>query len=441
MSKQPTIPHNVEAEEAVLGSLLIDPAFAYVTVTPILKPDDFYVHKNAWMYDAIHSLNQRSVRPDYVTLCDELERQGRLEEIGGAAYLTHLINVVPSALRVEAYAHIVEQAAIRRRLIQAASEVAQLAYDEELDVDVVQTRSEEAVLNTRHDSGEDHDISALVNDLFAEAEEWMEHPTDMPGLPTGIRPLDEMLGGLQTGLYLLAARPSMGKTALALQIASNVAAMGGRVMIFTLEMSPAQLAQRLTCSWAGVSQRDLTRGALNRENYARFVQTAGEVHEWPVSVHTGDVTAGVVRAKVQREQLRGDVALVIVDYLGLMSSDQTVETRNLELGGIGRGLLRAAKALDVPIVAIHQLNRGVDNRADKRPLLSDLRESGQLEEHADVALMLYREGYYDDASFRANVMEVWVRKNRLGGPAGERCELFWQGAYMRCCELEKEEGQ
>ena len=239
----------------------------------------------------------------------------------------------------------------------------------------------------------------------------------------------------------------MGKSALALQrkirAASNVAAAGGRVMIFTLEMSPVQLVQRLTCSWAGVSLLGLQRGTLDQESYARFVQTIGEINEWPVSLHTGEVTPGVVRAKVQRALLQSDVDLVVVDYLGLMALDQaqTAETRNLELGGIGRGLLRAAKALDVPVLALHQLNRGVDGRMDKRPLLSDLRESGQLEEHADVVLMLYREGYYDNGngngnhSERENVMEVWVRKNRLGGPAGERCEVYWQGAYMRCREL------
>ncbi len=294
-------------------------------------------------------------------------------------------------------------------------------------------------------------LQDIIETVFAQAEDRMNNPTDCPGISTGLRPLDGLLGGLQTGFYILAARPSMGKTALALQreirAASNVASSGERVMVFTLEMSPEQLVRRLACSWAEVSLRDLLRGKLEPESYARFTRAVGEINEWPVSLHTGDVTPGVVRAKVQRELLRGDVALVIVDYLGLLSPDQhtlkRAETRNLELGGIARGLLLAANALDTPMLSIHQLNRGVDGRTDKRPMLSDLRESGQLEEHADVVLMLYREGYYDNGNGgvdneneRANVMEVWSRKNRVDGPAGERCELFWRGAMMRCYEME-----
>ncbi len=445
MSKQQAIPHNAEAEEAVLGSLLIDPSMGYISVAPILEPGDFYIQKNAWVYDAVQTLNRRGVMPDFVTLCDELERRGQLKDVGGAAYLTKLINTVPSALRVEGYAHIVEQAAIRRRLILAASEVAKLAYDEEMDIGAVQAQAEEAVLNTRRNGVGDHAIPDVIETVYAQADERMNNPTDCPGLSTGLRPLDGLLGGLQTGFYILAARPSVGKTALALQIASNVAAAGERVMVFTLEMSPEQLVRRLACSWAEVSLRELLRGKLDPESYARFTRAVGEINEWPMSLHTGDVTPGVVRAKVQRELLRGDVALVIVDYLGLLSPDQQTlkraETRNLELGGIARGLLLAANALDTPILSIHQLNRGVDARPDKRPMLSDLRESGQLEEHADVVLMLYREGYYDNGNGgvdneRANVMEVWARKNRLDGPSGERCELFWRGAMMRCYEME-----
>jgi replicative DNA helicase len=180
---------------------------------------------------------------------------------------------------------------------------------------------------------------------------------------------------------------------------------------------------------------------LDTEAFGRFAEAAAEVSEWPLSVHTRNVTAGSVRAKAQRQQLQDDVSLIVVDYLGLMSdgSNSSAESRSLELGSIARNLLLVAKDLEVPILSIHQLNRSVENRSDKRPLLADLRGSGQLEEHADVALMLYRDGYYYPGSERANIMEIWVRKNRLGGPSGTVCELFWQGEYMRCVPLSKSE--
>ncbi len=432
------IPHNVEAEGAVLGSLLIDPTMAYVDTADILKPEHFFVQKNAWIYEAIQRLNRDGVVPDYVTLRDELARRGRLESIGGEAYLMGLINVVPSALHVEAYANIVQEAAIRRRLIQAASEVAKLAYDESRDIGAVQREAETAVLNARPDGKGDHAIYDLVSVVNEDVAERMENPTDIPGLPTGIRALDEMLGGLETGLYILAARPSVGKTAIALQIASHVASGGQDVMLFTLEMSPEQITRRILSSRAAVSQDELKRGLLDHEGYVRFVEASGVVSDWPLSVHTGNVTPGIVRAKVQRQQLRGDVSLVVVDYLGLMSGDGEAETRNLELGNIARNLLLTAKELDVPILTIHQLNRGVESRSDKRPLLSDLRESGQLEEHADVVLMLYRDGCYYPDSERADIMEIWVRKNR-NGPSGALCELFWQAEYGRCVSLVERE--
>lgn len=435
MTKEIQIPHDVEAEEAVLGSLLIDPELAFVVVEDSLRPEDFLIQKNAWVYEAIQKLNRAGIIPDYVTLADELERQERLESIGGAAYLGRLINSVPSALRVEAYAGIVREAANRRQLIKAASDVVKLAYDESLDIETVQRSAETAVLNTRPDLEGDHDIYDLVSAVNEDVAEQMAHPTDVPGLPTGIRALDRMLGGLEPGLYLLAARPSMGKTSVALQIASNVASSGERVKLFTLEMAPQKITKRLLCSWAGVSIEELNRGALEHDEYVRLVETAGVVSEWPLSIHTGNTTAGSVRAKIQREQLHGDVSLVVIDYLGLMSAPEKPETRNLELGAIARDLLLIANELEVPILAVHQLNRSVESRVDKRPMLSDLRESGQLEEHSDVVVMLYRDEYYYPDSERANIMEIWVRKNR-NGPAGVVCELFWQERYMRCVSIE-----
>jgi replicative DNA helicase len=431
MSKKPKQPHNIEAEESVLGALLIDP-LAYANVATILEPDDFYLQKNAWIYEAMRNLHNRGVQVDPTTICDELERHERLEPVGGSAYVTGLIAVAPNALHAKEYAQIVSVKASRRRLLNAASEVAMLAYNEELGIDETQARAETAILDARRNTGGLVTASEGARGLWDDIEDWQENPAEIRGLSTGLTPLDKTIGGLEAGLYVLAARPSIGKTAMGLQIASNVAQRGRKVIFFTLEMSVKKLYERLASSLAKVSLDRVRRGKASSEELQALAQELGEFSECQFMIHTGVVTAGDIRAIVQRESLRDEVALVVVDYLGLMASAKRAETRNLELGAIARSLLLAANDLDVPIIAIHQLNRSVEMRADKRPLLSDLRESGQIEEHADVVLMLYREGYYNPDSELANVMEVWVRKNRLGGPADRRCDMYWHGEYMRC---------
>ena len=248
--------------------------------------------------------------------------------------------------------------------------------------------------------------------------------------------LDDALGGLESGLYLVAGRTSMGKTAKVLQMASNIAERGEKVIVFSLEMSRDQLALRLVCSHALVEQDLIKRGVATPEDYDRLQASIKEIATWPLIIHTGSLQPGDVRAVVQREQRFGAVAAVFVDGLWLMAASKDVENRNLELGSISRDLKLAADALGLPIVAVHQLSRAVEHRADKRPLLADLRESGRLEEDADVVLMLYREGYYNPNSPDANVAEVWVRKNRLGGPAGRCIKLYWSGKHMRFEQLQ-----
>jgi replicative DNA helicase len=427
-----TQPHNIESEEALLGALLIDPA-AYITVAANLQADDFYRQKNRYIWEAIDVLKQRGDSVDHVTVSDELEKRGRLEEIGGAAYLTHLLGSVGSVMSAKTYAESIRSASVRRQLIRAASGIAKLAYDEEIEAEEAQAKAEGLLLGSRRDGSGTVELADLMPELYEDVTYWREHPGEPRGLLTGLNALDKMLGGLKSGLYLLAARPSLGKTSVALQVASNVARRGQKVIIFTLEMSEEQIRNRLTFSEARLTQQQVESGETTEEEHTRLIKAMGEVADWPIVIHEGTVTAGDIRAVTQRETMRGgDVGLVIVDYLGLMAASKQADTRNLELGAISRGLLLAAKDLDTPILAVHQLNRSVDNRADKRPMLSDLRESGRLEEDADVVLMLYRDGYYYPESERADIMEIWVRKNRLGGPAGERCEMYWRGRYMRC---------
>jgi replicative DNA helicase len=423
-------PHSIEAEERVLGSLIIDPE-AYLKVAKPLNVEDFYLQKNAWIYDVVQTLKQSGRAVDFGTLCDELERRNQLDDLGGAAYITDLITVVPSALHVEDYADTVIKKAARRRLIATASRIAQWAYQNDLEVEEAQARAEAAVLDARRGTGGLITSDEMARDLWEKVENWQANPTEIRGLPTGLDPLDKMLGGMSPGLYLLAARPSVGKTAIALQVAANVARRGLKTLYFTLEMSVEQLAMRLASSLAEIEWDRVKRGVATSDELGDLAEGLGEISEWPFSIHRGAVTAGDIRAIAQREGLRGEVGLVVVDYLSLMSAAKEESTRNLELGAISRGLLLAAQDLAIPILALHQLNRGVENRQNKRPLMSDLRESGRLEEDADVILMLYREGYYNPDHEDANIMEIWVRKNRLGGPSGIRAEMFWHGELMR----------
>jgi len=388
------LPFSRKAEEALVGSVVIDPD-AYEKVAPMIDASDIYLRSARMVWQVVEDLKERGDVPDFVTVNDELERREKLEELGGAAYVTRLFEAVPSALHAEQYAKTVREDAERRRLIRAAEEIAKAAYNEGLDVEEMQHRAESAVLGTRRNGSRTVTASEMFNALYEEIAEWQRNPSDMRGLPTGLDALDKMLGGLEPGLYLMAARPSMGKTAVALQIASNVARAGRKVVIFTLEMGERQLALRLACSEAGVVLDRVKRGVVAPAEMERVANAMGEQAEWPLVVHEGTVTVGDVRAVTRRESMTGEVGLVVVDYLGLMASAKEAQTRNLELGAISRGLLLAAKKMDVPILAIHQLSRAVERRNDKRPLLCDLRESGRLEEDADVVLMLYRDGYYN----------------------------------------------
>ena len=436
-----TTPHNLEAEKAVLGSLIVDPG-AHSEVQPTLMSADFYVGKHQRIYTAICAIVARGEQADIITLRDELRRRGWLEEVGGDVYLSELAEGVPRPAYAAQYARQVLDAATRRRLLYAANEVERAAHDTTISVDDALTMAETAVLSLRRASGSEVDAQSLMERLHGRVTDWQENPLaegETRGLATGIRPLDKALGGLEPGLFLLAARPSMGKTALTLQVSSNIAGRNQRVIFFSLEMSPEQVGLRLACTHARVELDRLKRGVVAPEEYERVITSIGAISEWPLIIHTGGFRAGDVRAIIQREQRRGEVAAVFVDGLWLMAASKDVENRNLELGSISRELKLAADALGVPIVAVHQLSRAVEQRADKRPLMSDLRESGRLEEDADVILMLYREGYYSPGSPEANVAEIWIRKNRLGGPSGRCVKLFWLGKYMQFAELQRSE--
>jgi len=375
------IPHNVEAEEALLGSLLIDPEALY-RVSPFLKGEDLYIQKNAWIYEAIFALHERREPIDFVTLCDELERRSQLEEVGGAAYITHLINAVPSAIHVEAYGHIVEQAAIRRRLISAASQIAQLAYQETEDVDQTVDQAEQALFSVsqRRITRDLAPIQDVIRRYYDRIEYLYAHQGEPLGVPTGYIDIDRLLGGLQrSDFIIIAARPSVGKTSLCLSMGRNAARHGQHVAIFSLEMSAEQIVQRMVSAETGIDAQRLRLGTLREDEWPLFVQATGKLADLAVFIDdTPSVSALQLRTKARRLHAEHGLDLIVVDYLQLMTGDVRSENRVQEVSYISRSLKALARELDVPVVAASQLSRAVEQRTDKKPVLADLRESGCL---------------------------------------------------------------
>ncbi len=421
------IPHNIEAEEAVLGSLLIDPE-ALFRVSPFLKGEDFYIQKNVWIYEAIFTLHERREPLDFVTLCDELERREQLVEIGGAAYITRLINAVPSAIHVEAYGHIVEQAAIRRRLISAASQIAQLSYREAEDIDQTIDQAEQALFNVsqRRITRDLAPIQEIIRRYYDRIEYLYAHQGEPLGVPTGFVDIDRLLGGLQrSDFILIAARPSVGKTSLCLSIARNAARHGQHVAIFSLEMSGEQVVQRIVATETGIDAQRLRLGDLREEEWPLFVQATGKLSDLPLFIDdTPSISALQLRTKARRLHAEHGLDLIIVDYLQLMTGDVRSENRVQEVSYISRALKGLARELDLPLVAASQLSRAVEQRSDKRPVLADLRESGSLEQDADVVMFIYRDELYHPETEKQHIADILVRKHR-NGPTGV-VQLFFR---------------
>jgi replicative DNA helicase len=432
------VPHNVEAEEAVLGSLLIDPE-ALFRVSPFLKSDDFYLQKNGWIYEAILALHERREPIDFVTLCDELERQERLEEIGGAAYVTHLINAVPSAIHVEAYGHIVEHSAIRRRLISAASRIAQLAYQEDEDINQAVDRAEQALFSVsqRRITRDLTPVQEVIRRYYDRIEYLYDHRDEPLGVPTGFVDLDRLLGGLQrSDLILIAARPSVGKTSLGISIARHAANLGQHVAIFSLEMSSEQVVQRMVSAETGIDAQRLRLGELREEEWPLFVQATGRLSDLPLFIDdTPSISVLQMRTKARRLHAEHGIDLMLVDYLQLMTTDdRRNESRVQEVSYISRSLKGLARELDIPLVAISQLSRAVEQRSDKHPILADLRASGSLEQDADVVMFIYRDELYNPETEEQNIADIIIAKHR-NGPTGT-VQLFFRDRLAQFLDAE-----
>ena len=414
-------PQNTEAEEAVLGSILIDPD-AIIRIATVLRPEDFYREKHGWVYDTALALHERREPIDFLTVCDELERRGQLDEVGGTAFITTLVNTVPTSIHAEHYARIVERAATRRRLIEAAGSIAGLAYQEADDVEEVVDRAEQILfgVSERRISRELVPIRQVLSEYYDRIEYLTRHQGEMLGVPTGFSDIDKLLGGLQkSDMIILAARPSVGKTSLALSFAHNAAKKyRQRVAFFSLEMSNEQVVQRLISAETGIDSQRLRRGNLNQDEWSRFMKAYNDLSETLIFIDdTPGVSALELRTKARRLHAEVGIDLIVVDYLQLMRGDYRSENRVQEISSISRALKGLARELNVPVLAISQLSRGVESRTDKKPILSDLRESGALEQDADVVVFIYRDEMYNENTERPNIADVIVAKHR-NGPTG-----------------------
>ncbi len=426
-------PHAVEAEEAVLGCVLINPD-AYFEVAAFLKPEDFYLHKNRWVWDAFINLHEQRLPIDIITVSEELERHNQLAEAGGAAYLTQLINAVPTSLHAEAYGRLVEREALRRRLIDAATQVARLAYEEGRDISEVVNDAEAAVfaVSERRANKELAPIKEAISAYYDRIKYLFEHRGEVLGVPTGFIDLDKLLGGLQqSDLLIIAGRPGSGKTGLMLNVAKNAAMVAKKhVAVFSLEMSNDQLVQRLISQETGIDSQRLRLGDIHDHEWPLFVQASNVLSDAQIFLDdTPALTPNQLRSKCRRLDQEYGLDLVIVDYLQLMQGDGRSENRVQEVSTISRGLKQLARELNVPVLAGAQLSRAVEQRSDKRPVLSDLRESGSLEQDSDIVMFIDRPDMYNTDGAKTNIATIIVAKHR-NGPTAD-IQLVFRGALTK----------
>jgi replicative DNA helicase len=433
-------PSNVEAEEAVLGSVLINPD-ALFDVATFLKPEDFFLVKNGWVWEAILGVHERRDPIDFLTITAELERQGHLSEIGGPVYVSRLMDAVPSAIHAEAYGRLVEQAALRRRLLGAASQIAQLAYNEAENVEVVLDRAEQALfgVSERRLARDLEPIRDIVNRYFDHVQKLSDRHDTLLGVPLGFQLLDSLLGGLQrSDLIVVAGRPGMGKTGFLLGSALHAARhFRQRVAIFSLEMSAEQVVGRMVAAETGIDSQRLRRGALREDEWGLFTEATARLADSLIFIDdTPSITPLQLRTKCRRLYAEYGLDLIVLDYLQLMSGDFRSENRVQEISYISRHLKGLARELNVPVMAAAQLSRAVEQRQDKRPMLSDLRESGSIEQDSDVVMFIYRDDYYSkEASEKPNIAEIAISKHR-NGPTG-MAELYFQKELAQFRELER----
>ena len=433
-------PHDIDAEQAIIGSMLTDKD-AVVEAVEILKPDDFYRQDNKTIYEAVLNLYNRAEPIDIITVKSELTSIGKLEAVGGLEYLAVLPDKVPTTANVDKYIKIVEEKSILRRLIKASNELIDLGYAQNEDVDTIMDQAEKKVFEISQGKNQKGytPIKDILVESFAELEKLYNQKEPITGIPTGFADLDYKTAGLHNSdLVLVAARPAMGKSAFALNIATN-AAVQAKVptVIFNLEMSKSQLVSRILCSEAMVDSNKIRTGKIEEDDWIKLATALGPLSEAPIYIDdTPGITVTEIRAKCRKLKMEKNLGLIVIDYLQLIQgSGKRNSSREQEISEISRSLKILAKELDVPVIALSQLSRAAEQRADHRPMLSDLRESGAIEQDADIVMFLYRDDYYNPDSEKKNIAEVIMAKHRAGSTG--TVELLWLGSYTKFVNIEK----
>jgi replicative DNA helicase len=433
-------PQNLEAEQAVLGSILLE-SDTLLTVMERVRADDFYSVAHQRIFEAMVELNEENEAIDLVTLTERLQDRGQLEEVGGDSYLTKLVGSVPTAANVEYYAQIVEEKALLRRLIRTATQIVASGYEAGEDVGALLNEAEQRILDIsrRHAAHGFVSIRDVLMEVFDRVEYLYHHKGGVTGIPSGFPDLDRMTSGFQrSDLIIVAARPSVGKTAFALNIAQNVAVRAREtVAIFSLEMSAFQLVQRMICAESNVDAGRMRSGFLEGDDWEKLTMAIGSLSEAEIYIDdTPGITVSDIRAKCRRLKKEKGLGMVVIDYLQLIQTrGRAHESRQQEVSEISRMLKQMARELDVPVIALSQLSRGVEQRQDKRPMLSDLRESGSIEQDADVVAFLYRDDYYNQESEKKNIIEIIIAKHR-NGPVGT-VELVFLKNYNKFVSLDR----
>lgn len=433
-------PHDIEAEQAVLGSLLTD-RDAVIASIEILKPEDFYREDNKFIYQAIYNLYKKGEPVDIITVKSQLIEEGNFEKVGGLEYLALLPDKVPTTANVEMYIKIIEEKSILRNLIQTSNQLIELGYSQTEEVDYIMDEAEKRIFNimkNRNQKGYTP-IKDILIDSFQQIERMYNQKDAISGIRSGFIDLDRKTSGLNNSdLILVAARPAMGKSAFAINIATNVAMRANvPVVIFNLEMSKEQVANRILCSEAMVDSNKIKTGQMEDSDWEKLASTLGPLSAAEIYI---DDTPGIsimeIRAKARKLKLEKDIGLIVIDYLQLIQgTGKKGASREQEISEISRSLKILAKELNVPVVALSQLSRASEQRKDHRPMLSDLRESGAIEQDADIVMFIYRDDYYNEDSPKKGVAEIILAKHR-GGSIGT-IELLWLGNYTKFVDLDK----
>ena len=433
-------PHDLEAEQAIIGSMLTDKD-AVISSIEVLKEEDFYREDHRAIYSAILNLYNRAEPIDIITVKAELETMGKFEQVGGLDYLAELPEKVPTTANALKYIKIVEEKSVLRNLIKTANEIIELGYDPTEDVEDIMEDAEKKIFNIMQNKNQKGytPIKDVLVDSFTQLEELYNRKQHITGVPTGFTELDYKTAGFHgSDLILIAARPAMGKSAFALNIATNVAVKSNiPVAIFSLEMSKEQMVNRILCSEAMVDSNKVRTGKLEEDDWTKLAGSIGPLSEAEIYIDdTPGISVMEIRAKCRKLKLEKNIGMVVIDYLQLVQgSNKRNGSREQEISEISRSLKILAKEIGVPVIALSQLSRAVEQRPDHRPMLSDLRESGAIEQDADIVMFLYRDDYYNQDSEKKDIAEVILAKHR-GGSTGT-VELLWLGSYTKFVNLEK----